>query len=288
MSDQACYVLPDVLPRRSPNGAHVYAHAARQHDARSMISFTTNALSVLLSGRKQLQHGLSAEAFKPGQAILFKPGHCLSTDFADGGRDYRSLLLFFTDAQVGDFLSRHGQVPGPSELAQRSHLPFAAPPGLLHLAESLWHSPDTATLSAARTAAKLEDVLLLLLEDQGPGVFSFFAPAGVTAPQLRLKQVVEAHWMADLRWEELAFLCHMSLSTFKRHFQTVYGRSPGQWLHERRLHLAAHLLKVERRRASEIYLDVGFSTVSAFTQSFKSYFGMTPKVYQNQAIAQAA
>ena len=39
-------------------------------------------------------------------------------------------------------------------------------------------------------------------------------------------------------------------------------------------------LKVERKRASEIYLDVGFSTVSAFTQSFKSYFGMTPKVYQ--------
>lgn len=280
MSEQACYVLPDVLPRRPPGGAHVYAHTAREHDARSMISFTSNALSVVLSGRKQLQHGLTSEAFKPGQAILFKPGQCLSTDFADGGRDYRSLLVFFTDAQVADFLARHGQAPRASGLAQRTHLPFAAPPGLLHLAESLWHAPDTATLSAARTAAKLEDVLLLLLENQGADMFGFFAPAGISAPQQRLKQVVEAHWMADLSWQELAFLCHMSLSTFKRHFQAVYGRSPGQWLHERRLHLAAHLLKVERKRASEIYLDVGFSTVSAFTQSFKSYFGMTPKVYQ--------
>lgn len=280
MSEQACYALPDVLPRRPAGGAHIYAHAARQHDARSMISFTSNALSVVLAGRKQLQHGLTSEAFKPGQAVLFKPGQCLSTDFADGGRDYRSLLVFFTDAQVADFLTRHGQAPRASNLAQRTHLPFAAPPGLLHLAESLWHAPDTATLSTARTAAKLEDVLLLLLEDQGADVFGFFAPAGISAPQLRLKQVVEAHWMADLSWQELAFLCHMSLSTFKRHFQAVYGRSPGQWLHERRLHLAAHLLKVERKRASEIYLDVGFSTVSAFTQSFKSYFGMTPKVYQ--------
>nr|WP_281064986.1 AraC family transcriptional regulator [Asticcacaulis solisilvae] len=91
---------------------------------------------------------------------------------------------------------------------------------------------------------------------------------------------MDAHWQNGLSQEELAFLCHMSLSTFKRRFQAVYDMSPGQWLHRRRLDYAAHLLKVERRKASDIYFDVGFATLSSFTQSFKSHYGVTPKAYQ--------
>ena len=283
MNNRPSYVLPDVLPCFDAGSGDpcLYAHTAREHDARSMISFTSNALSVVLSGRKRLQHGLASHAYRSGQALLFKPGHCLSTDIHDDGRDYRSMLVFFSDAQLADFLSRHGCGPRGGEFAQRSFVEFPAPASLMHLAESLWHTPDLRTMSAPRKRAKLEDVLLLILETLGPDVFGFFTAVQQSAPGERLKQIVEAHWQDDLSLEELAFLCHMSLSTFKRHFQGVFKVAPGQWMQERRLHLAAHLLKVERRRACDIYLDVGFATVSAFTQSFKNYFGMTPKRYQN-------
>ncbi len=262
VNNRPSYVLPNVLPGFAPaDGVCLYAHTAREHDARSMISFTTNAVSVILSGCKRLQHGLADE----------------------GGREYRSMLVFFTDAQLADFLARHDLASRASALAQRSFVDFDAGPGLLHLAGSLWYAPDLGTLTVARKRAKLDDVLLLILELLGPDAFGFFSAGRMSAPGDRLKQIVEAHWQDDLSLEELAFLCHMSLSTFKRHFQAVFGVAPGQWMHERRLHLAAHLLKVERRRASDIYQDVGFSTVSAFTQSFKNFFGMTPKMYQNFA-----
>lgn len=52
MSHQSSYVLPDILPGYARDGsAFIYAHAARIQDARRMISFTTNALSIVLDVR---------------------------------------------------------------------------------------------------------------------------------------------------------------------------------------------------------------------------------------------
>ena len=65
---------------------------------------------------------------------------------------------------------------------------------------------------------------------------------------MRLQQVMEMHWHRNLALADLAFLCGMSLSTFKRAFEGHYGQSPGRWLQERRLRHASHLLVAERRR----------------------------------------
>ncbi len=282
MQERVTHVLPDLLPGYRPDSSvFAYAHAAHMRAPRSMISFTTNAISIVLSGRKQLQHGTITEAVTAGHVLFFRPGHCLSTDFSDAGQDYRSLLFFFSDSQLRDLLLRQNISGLSRSSSERNHVVFRTPANLAHQAESIWHAADTPHLSKGRTAAKFEDIVLLILESKGADVFSFFRMAACPSPQQRLQQVVEAHWQSNLSWEEIAFLCHMSLSTFKRHFGTLYGATPGQWLHERRLQLAAHLLTAERHRPSEVFLEAGFATASAFTQSFKSYFGVTPKVFQS-------
>ncbi len=283
MHARVTHVLPDVLRGYRPDeSVFVYAHAAHMRAPRSMISFTTNAISIVLSGRKQLQHGTLTEAVSAGHVLFFRPGHCLSTDFSEAGKDYRSLLFFFSDAHLRDLLLHHNISGLSRSMDSRKHVVFRTPDNLTHQAESIWHAADTPHLSKGRTEAKFEDIVLLILESKGADIFSFFRMSACPTPQQRLHQVVEAQWRAQLSWEEMAFLCHMSLSTFKRNFATLYNTTPSQWLHERRLQLAAHLLTTERHRPSDVFLEAGFSTASAFTQSFKNYFGVTPKVFQSR------
>lgn len=276
------HVLPDVLPAYTAGAAaFLYIHAEHMRAPRSMLSFTMNAISIVLGGRKILQHDGVSKEVRAGSVLFYRPGHCLSTDFGDAAGPYRSLVLFFTGARLADFLSRHGVASPKGHGMGAKHVTFSTPDSLHYLAESIWRAPDGRSLSMARTHAKMDDLLLSILETQGPQVFSYFSAPAVSPPQARVRQVVEAHWREQLSWDEMAFLCHMSLSTFKRHFQAVHGCAPGRWLLTRQLELAAHWLKAEGRRPCDVYADAGFSTPSSFTQAFKGHFGVTPKAYQD-------
>jgi AraC family transcriptional regulator, exoenzyme S synthesis regulatory protein ExsA len=277
--------LPDILRAETPAcPVRFYRHQAADAPVRSMITFTANAVSLVVSGRKRLQQGSHSLELPAGSGLLFRRGQCLSTDIAVAGKPYRSLLAFFGDDDLAAFRKRYsapaGKARAPDDFAR-----ITVSPQLDALRETLADGPvNPADFSPAMRAVKLEELLLLILEANGPGVFDLFNGAAAPAPDNRLRAVIEAQWQNGLSQEELAFLCHMSLSTFKRRFQAVYGTTPGQWLHRRRLDYAAHLLKVERRKASDIYFDIGFATLSSFTQSFKSYHGVTPKAYQTGGV----
>ena len=280
--------LPDILrPETSPCQVRFYRHLASDAPARSMITFTANAVSLVVCGRKRLQHGGHSLELPAGSGLLFRRGQCLSTDIAVAGKPYRSLLAFFGDEDLAAFRKRYN-VPMGTARQRDDFVRFSVSPQLAGLRDVLADGPvNPADFSPALRSVKLEELLLLILEANGPGVFDLFNGPTASAPDARLRAVMETQWQNGLSQEELAFLCHMSLSTFKRRFQAVYGMSPGQWLHRRRLDYAAHLLKVERRKASDIYFDIGFATLSSFTQSFKSQYGVTPKAYQTGGMSVA-
>ncbi|MBP2161778.1 MULTISPECIES: AraC family transcriptional regulator [Asticcacaulis] len=273
--------LPDILRPETPAcSVRFYRHQAADAPVRSMISFTANAVSLVICGRKRLQQGSHSLELPAGGGLLFRRGQCLSTDIAVAGKPYRSLLAFFGDDELTAFRKRYN-VPAGTARVRDDFARFTISPQLSALRDVLADGPvNPADFSPAMRTVKLEELLLLILEANGPAAFDLFNAPVAPAPDARLRCVMDAHWQNGLSQEELAFLCHMSLSTFKRRFQAVYDMSPGQWLHRRRLDYAAHLLKVERRKASDIYFDVGFATLSSFTQSFKSHYGVTPKAYQ--------
>lgn len=76
--------------------------------------------------------------------------------------------------------------------------------------------------------------------------------------------------------EEFARLTGRSLAGFKRDFQKTFGGSPRQWLQEKRLTEARHLIEKKNKKPSAIYLDLGFESLSHFSHSFKKRFGKAP------------
>jgi len=89
-------------------------------------------------------------------------------------------------------------------------------------------------------------------------------------------KIIESKIDSNLKLEEIAFLCNMSLSTFKRHFIEEYQITPGKWLKDKRLQKAKETLEKEGLKPSDIYLDFGYNNLSNFSVAFKNKFGFSP------------
>jgi AraC-like DNA-binding protein len=75
-----------------------------------------------------------------------------------------------------------------------------------------------------------------------------------------------------------AELTGRSLATFKRDFERTFGTSPSKWLIQKRLEEAHYLIKKKRKKASEIYHDLGFEDLSHFSFAFKKRYGVAPSL----------
>ena len=79
--------------------------------------------------------------------------------------------------------------------------------------------------------------------------------------------------------EEQLFLSH---STLNRKVQALLDTSPNDYLRDRRLAVAAHLLESSESRINEICFAVGFNSPSYFSKCFKRRYGMLPAQYRQQ------
>ena len=94
-------------------------------------------------------------------------------------------------------------------------------------------------------------------------------------------QIIERNQLNKLTIKELSFLCHMSVSTFKRKFEKIYGESPIKWFQNKRLEYAHRLIVDQSKRASDVFHEVGYESLSSFVQAFKLKYGITPKQSQS-------
>ncbi len=124
-----------------------------------------------------------------------------------------------------------------------------------------------------------EFVILISKKVEAPSELDFLA--SMFKPQFaRFEEVIQNNLYADLSLEELAKLCNMSLSTFKRKFTETYNESPKKYITRLKLERAKGLLRSSDARVSEIAYDTGFDSVSTFNRVFKSHAGLSPSEYR--------
>jgi AraC-like DNA-binding protein len=94
--------------------------------------------------------------------------------------------------------------------------------------------------------------------------------------KIDLEKFMLSNYHFNVPVEEFSKLTGRSLSGFKRDFQKTFGMPPRKWLQEKRLSEAKHLIENKNKRPSSIYLDLGFESLSHFSQAFKKRFGKAP------------
>lgn len=127
---------------------------------------------------------------------------------------------------------------------------------------------------------KFKEILMLLAQnDKSSSVHnilsSLFTPVTFT-----LRQVIEAHLYTNISVDQLASLCNISVSTFKREFSKTYNSPPAIYLKNRKLEKSKELLNLSEKRINEIAFECGFTDVSHFSKSFIQKYGTTPSEYR--------
>ena len=81
---------------------------------------------------------------------------------------------------------------------------------------------------------------------------------------------------------EMASLCHMCETSFKKKFTAYYHESPHRWFIRQRLTFAAEALLTEDLSVKEIGHKYHFDNTSHFIRCFRLKYGLTPKQYREK------
>ncbi|MCB0689481.1 MAG: helix-turn-helix transcriptional regulator [Saprospiraceae bacterium] len=242
-----------------------------------------NYFVFVTSGKKMWKSIYNEYVVISGDSLFVKKGANLVHQYFD--EDYCALMIFIPDDFIVQFLNRFSsvirndlQTNHESDAVIRIQLDQYLS-GYVNSLASYFDSeiyPDKHLLSL-----KFEELLLNIFTRPLHRPVAEYLGSLTKDKTKDFKQMLEENFAYNLKLEDLATLCNMSLSTFKRTFNDIYQTSPGKWLSERRLDLAAHLLRNSDKTISQISFESGFEDASSFGRAFKQKYKQTPLQYRN-------
>ena len=273
--------LPDELALNSILSIEVYDYESTQEISKQQILLNKNTFSFLQEGTKEVFFDNSSYAINNSQFLLMKSGNCLMTEKLSNVEEYyRSVLLFFSNEDVLKFI-RKFELNAPDSKNYYSTYSFSYDVFIKRFVESLLDiSKLSKKIQSRILETKFEEIMLYLVEFKGVE-FLYSLISNSNNEYQKFIQTIESNQLNKLTIKELSFISNMSVSTFKREFEKHFRSTPSKWFQEKRLEHAAFLLKNNSKRPSDIFEEIGYETLSNFTQAFKLKFGLTPKQYQS-------
>lgn len=236
----------------------------------------------VVAGRKTWHTADGVWRAKPGETLFFKKGAAIVEQHFES--EFCVLMFFIPD----DFVR--------STVREIADSLTTAPAGVATIQSAVQVEHDVALSaffqsmrtyfsgvekpSEALLRVKLKELIVgILTSGRNPALAAYFRQVGErTLPSV--VEVMEANFRFNLSLEEYARLCHRSLSSFKRDFQTAYREAPGKWLLRKRLDYSAALLRSSKMNVTEIAFESGFEDVSHFSRVFKKQFAVPPLSYR--------
>ena len=123
-----------------------------------------------------------------------------------------------------------------------------------------------------------------LLQNHAVWKAQYASAQGGLPPYLcdRALDFIEAHLDQPFTLDQLADELGISVFYFCRQFKQSMGITPHQYVTRRRIEKAKELLVHSQLPITEISLQVGFATPSAFSRLFRQLTGMSPKEFRQQ------
>ena len=273
--------IPELYLTNNTDKVDLFVYDFKMTDdvVKSKVNLGLHMFSFLQKGKKQVHFADTAVAVNKSQSLLIKKGNCLWTELLDKEEIYYCKLLFFSEIELEKILEKHTV----RRTSKQEDMPFFIIKNDTYITSYLDSlsiiNTEPSSFTNNMLSVKFEELMLYLIHKYGKK-FECYLYSLISKEISAFSKVVESNTYSNLKLEEIAFLCNMSLSTFKRHFINEYQTSPGKWLQDKRLQRAKEMLQEGKFKVSDIYLDLGYNNLSNFSTAFKNKFGISPKEAQ--------
>lgn len=95
-------------------------------------------------------------------------------------------------------------------------------------------------------------------------------------------EFMAANFTDEVCVDDLAELCHMSLTHFRRVFGAAIGKPPLQYLAQLRVRTAAAMLQETDKSIASIAFDVGYAHINTFNRQFRQLLNLSPSEWRRQ------
>lgn len=254
-----------------------YCHITSKAPCRNII--TEHMLVYIYSGELEVTAANSTYRLRKGDAYILRRNHLNNKEArpSDSGEPFEGIFIYLTVPMLRNVVSQNGISLKDSFHGQRKspYVPLPRHAYISNLFASLLayfksdRFPDERLMEL-----KMQEIVLTLLEirpELKPLLFDFALPS-----KIDLSVFMEQYYLQNLSLEELARHAGCSLATFRKDFYQTFHTTPGRWILSRRLTEARRLMEEEGRKPVEVYLQVGFKTLSHFSRAFKEKYGILP------------
>jgi AraC-like DNA-binding protein len=268
---------------------HAYASSTSRVKEKSVLH--KNAISLVISGQKTIRFAETVIDTNDKEIHFLSASNAIASFDISKQPLFESILIFFDDKELTDFSITHAalldKVQKKYNPVPNRYVSFEKDDFIRTYIQSMQLMVAGSTsFSTGMKRIKLWELLLYLLENRAQPFLSFLHRGRALQNELTIRKVVETHITENLTLGEMAFLCNVSESTFKRQFGKIYHTSPATWFLEQKMKLAAQLLTQHQEKPGEIWFKLGFGTHTGFTKSFKKHFGVSPKEYAERLTQQ--
>ncbi len=227
----------------------------------------------VIKGIMNIYDGSKQTVLKAGDCCIARKNRLARYNKEKVNSELEKVFVFFDETFLGKFQERHKTIVRKCN-ADETLLHISQNDLLPNFIQSLLPYYNHATIAEPFADVKREELLLILLQKQ-PDLAGLFFDFGI--PQkINMEEFMYKNFQFNVSIERFAFLTGRSLSAFKRDFKAIFNETPNRWLVQKRLQEAYFLIEKKNKKPSEIYLDLGFETLSHFSFAFKKQFGCSP------------
>ncbi len=248
-----------------------------------------NYFAFITSGKKTWRSINYSYEVNEGDILFVKKGANLTHQFFDD--EFCAIFIFIPDEFIKLFLKKNSSLPDApqKDICHQDSVIRVHPDELLagycRSIQSYLLLPKTP--NAPLLKHKFEELLLSLFSDNKHQDLTDYFTSLCQNRTYHMSRVMEDNYAYNLKLEEYAQLCHMSLSAFKKSFKQSYNTTPSVWLKQRKLNLARHLVLSSDLNISQISFDCGFEDTSHFIRVFKEKHQLTPLQYRQKHLRYA-
>lgn len=269
------YTLPEQFNIGNNTEFGVIFYSTTKSTYKSKVIFTKHLINFILKGEKEILTPNSLNKITSDKIVFLPASNTLMSEL-NTDEIFESIIIYFSDNFLTNFLLKYKIEI--SEISQKGIQIISKDDFLINYEQSLIllkNSPFQSLIFQA----KIEEIILYFLKENPIAIHSLLGNNSKNDPLVKLKQIVEHNIDNNLTLEELAFLCNNSLSTFKRNFVQVFSCSPSKYFSAHKM-AKAKLLLHRKMKPSEIYSQLGYENLSAFSKEFKKHFGVPPSTWQ--------